>query len=273
MSEQPMINNLVLNGAFSRHGTSWTATATAPGRVDFSRQHCIITATGRAEQEVPASGGTSYTFSAYTLITYEGAGSARLTFRPSDTSESIGLTGNHGWTHRTITFNTPAGTTGITVQLIGDAGDVWFDNVRLVEDEGTVIPIELIRNGDFAENRTGWTVTVPVGSSVTFHDNRCQANLGGFIEQVISVTPGQTYDFSIDAMTPTGGHGFAIFEFAPDNVQQIELRGDGAWDTYTDSLTIPEGIPEFTLRILGQTFLVVDNLSLKLSTASANTPN
>lgn len=273
MSEQPMINNLVLNGTFARHGTSWTATATAPGRVDFSRQHCIITATGRAEQEVPASGGTSYTFSAYTLITHEGAGSARLTFRPSDTSESIGLTGNHGWTHRSITFNTPAGTTGITVQLIGDAGDVWFDNVRLVEDEGTVIPIELIRNGDFAENRKDWSITEIPPGSVSIHDNRCQATLGGFIEQVITVTPGQTYDFSIEAMTPSGGHGFAIFELTPDSVQQIELRGGGGWDTYTHSLTIPEGIPEFTLRILGETSLVVDNLSLKLFTASANTPN
>ncbi len=273
MSEQSMSNNLVLNGNFANHGTSWTATAIAPGRVDFSGQHCVITATGRAEQEVSVIGGTSYTFSAFTLITYDGAGSARLIFRPSNASELISLERNHGWTHQSITFNTPAGTTAIAVQLVGDAGDVWFDNVRLVEDGGTVIPIELVRNGDFAENSTDWTVTLPIGSSVTFHENRCQANLGGSIEQLITVTPGQTYDFSIDAMTPSGGHGFAIFDFAPDNAPQIELRGNGDWDTYTHSLTIPEGIPEFTLRVNAATFLVVDNLSLKSAAARRTKPD
>ncbi|WP_053135138.1 hypothetical protein [Pseudomonas sp. MIACH] len=264
---QPTSNNLVRNGNFANHGTYWSATATAPGRVDFSRQHCIITATGQAEQDLAVSDATTYTFSVFTLITYNGKGSAQLVFQPSGTTESIVLDGNHGWLRNETSVNTPAGTTGVTVKLVGDAGDVWFDNVRLVEEEGTIIPIELVSNGDFAEDRKDWILTATPPGTVSIHDNRCVANHGGHIEQVITVTPGQTYDFSIDAMTPSGGHGFAIFDFAPDNAPQIELRGDGGWDTYTHSLTIPEGIPEFTLRVIAATFLEVDNLSLKTAVA------
>ena len=273
MALQPTNNNLVRNGTFANRESDWNATATAPGRVDFSGQNCIITATGQAEQDLAVSGATAYTFSVFSLITYNGAGSAQLVFQPSGTTESIALNGNHGWLRNETSVNTPAGTTDVTVKLVGDAGDVWFDNVRLVEEEGTIIPIELVRNGDFAENIEEWTVTVPVGANVTFHDNRCQANLGGSIEQVITVTPGQTYDFSIDAMTPTSGHGFVIFEFSPDNSSQIELSGDGGWDTYTYLLTIPEGMPELTLRVLGATFLVVDNLSLKSAAARRTVPS
>lgn len=263
MSEQPMSKNLVRNGAFANRETHWNATATAPGRVDFSDQHCVISAPGSADQNVPLSGATSYTFSVFTLITYNGSGSARLVFQPSATSESIALAGNHGWIRQSTTFSTLAGTTGAAIHLTGDAGDVWFDNVRLVEDGGTIIPIELIRNADFADNGDEWTASTPVGSTVTFHTNQCQLNLGGSIEQEIPVVPGQTYNFSIDAMTPTGGHGFAIFHLAPDDAPQIELRGSGGWDTYPHQLVIPMGITEFTLQVVGTTFLTVDNLSLK----------
>ncbi len=269
---QPTNNNLVRNGSFANHESYWNATATAPGRVDFSGQNCIITATGQAEQDLAVSGATAYTFSVFTLITYNGAGSAQLVFQPSATTESIALDGNHGWLRSAISVNTPADTIGVTIKLVGDAGDVWFDNVRLVEEDGAIIPIELVRNGDFADQIDEWTVTTPPGSNVTFHDNQCQVNLGGSIEQVITVTPGQTYDFSIDAMTPTDGHGFAIFEFAPDNAAQVELRGDGGWDTYTYLLTIPEAITEFTLRVLGVTFLVVDSLSLTSAAARRANP-
>lgn len=94
-------------------------------------------------------------------------------------TETITLTGNHGWTHHVSTFRPPTGTTGLTLQLMGNAGDVWFDSLQLVEDGGVVIPVELIRNGDFADNSDHWIANRPVGSSVTFSDNECQANLGG----------------------------------------------------------------------------------------------
>lgn len=276
MSTQPMNSNLVLNGNFAHRERYWNVTATAPGRVDFSRQHCVITGRGRAEQDISVSDTASYSFSLYTLITYNGAGSARLVWQPSGATETITLTGNHGWTHHVSTFRPPTGTTGLTLQLMGNAGDVWFDSLQLVEDGGVVVPVELIRNGDFADNGDHWIANRPVGSSVTFSDNECQANLGGSIEQEIAVTPGQTYDFSIDAMTPTEGHGFAMFHIAPGNTPQIELRGGGDWDNYTSSLTIPAGVTEITLEVIGTTFLVVDNLSLKsapVPTINQNRPH
>ncbi|WP_073525120.1 hypothetical protein [Pseudomonas fluorescens] len=274
MSTQPMNSNLVRNGNFAHRELYWNATATAPGRVDFSRQKCVITGPGRAEQDISVSDTAPYTFSLYTLITYNGAGSVRLIWQPSGTTETITLTGNHGWTHHLSTFSPPADTTGLTLQLMGDAGDVWFDSLQLAEDDGVVIPVELIRNGDFADNSDHWIANEPEGSSsVTFFGNECQANLGGSIEQEIAVTPGQTYAFSIDARTPTGGHGFAIFHIAPGNTPQIELRGGGDWDTYTSSLTIPASVTEITLEVIGTTFLVVDNLSLKLAPVPAINQN
>ena len=259
MSHQIAANNLVQNGAFAQREVHWSATATAPGQVDFSGQNCVISAPGRAEQNVPLSGSLSYTFSVFTLITNNGHGSAQLVFQPSGATESIALAGNHGWARQSTTFSTAAGTTGAAIQLTGDAGGVWFDNVRLVEDGGSTIPIELIRNGDFAENGNEWTAS----SGVTFHTQQCQLNHGATIEQEISVVPGQTYNFSIDAMTPTSGHGFVIFDLGPGNAPQIELRGSGGWDPYLHELDIPMGITECTLQVVGTTFLVVDNLSLQ----------
>jgi hypothetical protein len=265
MSVQLMNSNLVRNGNFAHRELYWSAIATAPGRVDFSRQSCVITGPGRAEQSIAVADTTTYIFSLYTLITYDGAGSARLVWQPSGTTETITLAGNHGWIHHMRTVSVPAGTTDLTLQLVGDAGDVWFDSVSLAEDEGVVIPTELIRNGDFADNGAQWIANRPEGSSVTFNNNECQVNLGGSIEQEVVVTQGQTYAFSIDAMTPTGGHGFAIFHLTPDDAQQIELRGAGDWENYTFSLTIPADVTQITLEVVGTTFLVVDNLSLKLA--------
>lgn len=272
MSVQLMNSNLVRNGNFAQRELYWSVIATAPGQVDFSRKICVITGPGRVEQSIAVTDTTTYIFSLYTLITYNGAGSARLVWQPSGTTETITLVGNHAWIHHVRTISAPAGTTALTLQLVGDAGDVWFDSVRLEEDDGVVIPVELIRNGNFAENSDEWSVNEPVGSSVTFNLNECQLNLGGAIEQQVVVTPGQTYAFSIDARTPTGGHGFAIFDLAPDNAPEIELRGGGDWDNYTLSLTIPEEITEFTLRVVGVTFLEVDNLSLKSAAARRTNP-
>ena len=258
MSAQLTANNVVRNGTFADREANWNATATAPGKVDFSGQNCVISAPGRAEQSVPMAGTRSYTFSVFTLITYNGSGSALLVFQPSGASASIGLAGNHGWVRRSTSFSTPAGTTSATIQLNGDAGDVWFDNVRLVEDGGSTIPIELVRNGKFTENSDEWTTSL----GATFHGEQCQLNNGNTIEQEISVVPGQTYNFAIDAMTPTGGHGFVNFQIAPDDTRELELRGSGGWDTYPYELAIPAGITEFTLQVVGATFLVVDNLTL-----------
>lgn len=100
-----MNSNLVLNGNFAHRERYWNVTATAPDRVDFSRQHCVITGRGRAEQDISVSDTASYSFSLYTLITYNGAGSARLVWQPSGATETITLTGNHGWTHHVSTFS------------------------------------------------------------------------------------------------------------------------------------------------------------------------
>lgn len=268
MTVQLMNSNLVRNGNFAQRELFWSAIATAPGQVDFSRQICVITGPGRAEQSIAVTDTTTYIFSLYTLINYKGAGSARLVWQPSGTTETITLVGNHAWIHHVRTISAPAGTTALTLQLVGDAGDVWFDSVRLAEDDGVVIPVELIRNGNFADNGAQWNANRPEGSSVTFNLNECQLNLGGAIKQEVVVTPGQTYAFSIDARTPTGGHGFAIFHLAPGDEPQIELRGGGDWDTYTHSLTIPAGVTQITVQVVGTTFLVVDNLSLKLAPVS-----
>lgn len=261
----PLANNLIRNGNFAEKKLHWNASAVPPGEVDFSNQSCILRTNGRAEQTLTILGATAYTFSLYSLITYNGAGAASVTFEPSGAHESIPVSGNHGWLRRSLTFTTPASTTGATVQLTGTSGDVWFDNARLVEEGGTIIPIELIRNGDFSANGNDWDVTNPPPATVTFHTEQCQLNLGGSIEQHITITPGQTYTFSIDAQTPSGGHGFVRFHLAPGNVPEIELRGSGGWDTYPFSLTVPVGTPDFTLQVEGTTFLVVDNMSLQLA--------
>lgn len=261
----PLANNRIRNGNFAEKELHWNASAVPPGEVDFSNQSCILRTNGRAEQTLTILGATAYTFSLYSLITYDGAGAASVTFEPSGTQESIPVSGNHGWLRRSLMFTTPADTTGATVQLTGTSGDVWFDNVRLVEDDGTIIPIELIRNGDFSANGNDWDVTASPPATATFNSQQSQLNHGGVIEQHITVTPGQTYTFSIDAQTPSGGHGFVRFHLAPDNVPEVELRGSGGWDTYLFSLTVPVGTPDFTLQVEGTTFLVVDNMSLQLA--------
>ncbi|MFL1416967.1 hypothetical protein ACI77M_12260 [Pseudomonas fildesensis] len=266
----PLANNLVINGNFALNGSNWNATAVPPGHVDFSEQSCILRTNGSAEQAMPVLSATGYTFSVYSLITYQGEGAAHVQFQPSGTRESIPLSGNHGWVRQMLMFTTPAGTTTATVQLEGTKGDVWFDNVRLVEEEGPVVPSELILNGDFSAGNLHWTATRPdISSRVTFTAGRCELTLMGYIEQQISVIPEQTYNFSIDARGITGGHGFVRFHLAAGNVPEVELRGDG-WDTYTFSLTVPAGVTEFTLQVEGTTFLEVDNLSLTPS-GRANT--
>jgi hypothetical protein len=54
-----------------------------------------------------------------------------------------------------------------------------------------------------------------------------------------------------------------MFHITPDHVPELELRGEGGWDTYTYLLTIPDGIHDITLQIQGMTFLIVDNISIK----------
>ncbi|WP_421553658.1 hypothetical protein [Pseudomonas yamanorum] len=258
----PLNKNLILNGKFIDHGTHWTATATLPGSVDFSQRSCIVRTQGMAEQTVRVVDATAYTLSLFTLITYRGTGSITVVFQPSGVNESISMSGNQGWLRQSLTFTPPTGTVSATVQLTGTSGDVWFDNVRLVEEDGTTIPIELIRNGDFSRNGDEWTSSPPPNLA-TFHDQQCQLNLGAYIEQDIRVVPGQALAFSIDAQTPTGGHGVVMFHITPDHVPELELRGEGGWDTYTYLFTIPDGIHDITLQIQGMTFLIVDNISIK----------
>ena len=257
----PLANNLIRNGAFAHRESEWSAT----GEVDFSQQICMLKGIGQAEQSVTVLQTTDYTFSLYSLIVSNGAGEAHVEFQPTGTRESIPLSGNHGWLRQVLTFTTPTGTTSAIVRLQGTSGEVWFDNTRLVEESGPVIPTELIRNGDFAANNRDWNAVRPtLPSNVEFTDERCQLTLGGYMEQAITVTPGQAYDFSIDARGITGGHGFVRFLLAPGEAPEVELRGDG-WDTYTYSLTPPAGVTSFTLQIEGTTFLEVDNVSLQLA--------
>lgn len=257
----PLANNLIRNGNFAHHESEWDAT----GEVDFSQQSCILKGSGSAEQSVPVSQTTDYTFSVYSLIAYNGAGEAHVEFQPSGTRESIPLSGNHGWERQALTFTTPTGTNSAMVRLQGTSGEVWFDNVRLVDESGPVLPTELIRNGDFEANNRDWNFFRPtLPSAVTFTDGRCQLSLEGYIEQEVTITPDQTYDFSIDAQGITGGHGFVRFLLPSGDAPEVRLSGDG-WDTYTYSLTPPAGVTHFTLQIEGTTFLEVDNVSLQLA--------
>ena len=74
MALQPTNNNLVRNGSFANHESYWNATATAPGRVDFSGQNSIITATGQAEQDLAVYGGTANNIHVFKQKTNKRAG-------------------------------------------------------------------------------------------------------------------------------------------------------------------------------------------------------
>lgn len=261
-SSHPLARNLVKNGQFEQLGAHWSATSTPPGSVAFNNHSCLIRTNGMAEQEVTIDGGMSYALSFFSLITYNGTGAVRLISRPSGDIQSIPLTGNHGWSYWTASYSPSAGTTSVTVQLVGTSGEVWIDNVQLKEEEGSVIPIELIRNGDFSANGDGWTAIATPPATATFNTQQSQMTLGGRIEQQITVTPGQSYGFSIDAQTPFGGSGVARFVFTPSSNQELPLSGSGSWDTYTATVNVPLGIPEITLQVESPSNLIVDNLSM-----------
>ncbi|NIM48651.1 MAG: hypothetical protein GTO22_05235 [Gemmatimonadales bacterium] len=93
-----------------------------------------------ANQFVNASAGTEYSASGY-IRTSLSSGSARVricyyngsTYLESDNSAAV--TGNSGYTYVTANGTAPSGTTRIKVSLQGypGSGDVWFDDIVLIE--------------------------------------------------------------------------------------------------------------------------------------------
>ncbi|MBY8948225.1 hypothetical protein J1G35_20405 [Pseudomonas sp. SH10-3B] len=122
---------LVLNGDFSANSTHWDTTGSPGGsRAHFDGNTFEASLNGRARQTIAVTGGNTYELSFRTQVLFGGHGFFRFELAPSGVFPEIRVDASD-WTSHTREFVMPAGTTALTVLMIGIDGAVFFDDVSL----------------------------------------------------------------------------------------------------------------------------------------------
>ncbi|MBF6029521.1 hypothetical protein ICY20_17370 [Pseudomonas sp. P115] len=250
------INNMLRNGNFSAYGTDWLTL----NNVDYSRQYCRVL-TGQASQVVTVTPETTYSLKFWSQVVFKGKGVLQLRSNTPSADLHFPLDDFHFWTPQEVTYTTPPLGTILTVAISGTAGEVCVDELVLTRDTGTPVRPELVLNGDFSESGRHWIAS---GREAIFDGRTFQATLNAQAQQAITVTPGQTYEFSIRSLSNFGGHGFVRFELSgPGTLPQIRVDTP-AWSTHPQDLLIPAGTNTLTIIMIGVDGEIhFDDVSLK----------
>lgn len=130
-SGTPVRPELVLNGDFSEDIAHWDTTGSPVGsRTLFDGSTFEAALGGRARQTITVTGGNAYDFSFRSRSEFGGHGFCRFELVPSGTFPEVRVDAST-WTTYARELDMPAGTTAVTVILIGIDGAEFFDDVSL----------------------------------------------------------------------------------------------------------------------------------------------
>ena len=256
-----LTNKLMLNGSFSDSGKYWDTV----GNVDYSRQSCRVI-TGQASQVINITPLTSYTLRLWTQVLFKGRGEILIRPNPPATDERILLDSFHVWTQQQINYIPPINTQFITVAVIGQAGEVYADEMHLSANGTAPGQPELIKNGDFTERVSFWDISgSPIGSRTLFDGETLEATLNGQARQNVSVTANQTYEFSVRSRSDFGGTGRVVFQLQPTGVLPEITLTTSNWTVHSRELTMPAGTTGCSVILIGENGAIYfDDVSMKL---------
>lgn len=253
-------NNLMHNPTFGQQGADWDT----EGTVDYTRHYCRII-TGQASQSVSVTPLASYRLRFYTQVIFKGSGELVIQPEPPAVAQHWAYTAFHPWAKRELTYDVPAGTSNLTLRLIGSAGEVCFDEFYF--EEVTLPPDpELIKNPEFDEQLNDWTVLAPPGT-VTIISTYCQVTLGGTLYQDILVEEGKTYRFRSLARTPFSGSGVARLFDTNDlgnELLRIDMSGADSFTLFQQDFLVPTGTTSLRVQMTSPSTLHLESVSFKL---------
>ena len=194
------------------------ATATTPSNVEEAQMTISDSTT---------ADGTTYIFRAVSGSGVEGTASSSVVVKIDKAEPAIEVSGNTAdyLTADTVTITPQTGVSGIA-------------SVTVSKDGGTDEDItESYQSGYKVEENGTYTFTVANGAGVTATDRITYTNIDGATPVVVLDSNGYTdgswtnSDVTLEVSNSAANLGTTLFEYKVD---------DGAWQTYTDAITVSE---------------------------------
>ncbi len=277
-------NNLLVNGGFESGKSGWLdcsdASLSAPSSNANAGEQALTQQSGAClYQEFPVTPGQTYTLSCDAYVQNLSYSSVSLNMLDQAYNEQVSLSEavtSRQYNSYEVTLEATDNAAFSAVTLYSE-GPAYFDSCVVRTDTGQPAPppveppvtpvTNLLTNGDFDQNKTGWSdcsgaQLTEVIEDTTNGENALQISNAGCIYQEFPVVPGKQYKLQCSARSQGSDYSSITLQMADARYNQLEAEvnviGPGQYQTYESTLTAPASSTSSAVTFYSEDTTLID---------------